>query len=487
MAKAPVDEPELLEGRSMTRHVTQHPEKATHRRTHPERGSALVMVLVGIPMLIGMVALAVDLGMMLGARTDSQRVADAAALAGAGSFITQPDDEARARQWALDYAAKNTVSGAMADVRPEDVDVLLDEHKVRVRVRNTGARGNAIRTIFARVLGWDEVDVVTVAAAEAVAAGAGVCPLPIAIPDRWLDNPGGPNPSDGRFDLKDGDKYEPYYDPADNPPMKPVGGQCARYGQPCSVPPGVGPDGYSGDEYTGFLGDAAGANLGDVIEVKTQSGPPNSGTGGKKGGNKGDAGETDPLIGDGSVEYYNASPCVDSDGWRCWYLPDGSTGAANLIAWVSGCPDNSVVIDVGEEIKPETGQVQATVIQAFKNLVDDYGGDGWTWDAFNECMANGNGCMDVGSEDFRKRHRAIPVIDPTTSTTSTDPAEVIRWECAFIEKAAETYWRNPGTPTRNGEGQPGRWNVYIRFARCPGGANGGVDTGSTLKTLRLVE
>jgi hypothetical protein len=447
------------------------------------------MVVLGIPVLLGMVALAVDLGMMLAARTGSQRVADSAALAGAGSLITEPEDEDRARELAIDYAAKNKVLGRSAEVRPEDVDVLLDEHKVRVRVRNTNARGNAIRTIFARVLGWQEVDVVTSAAAEAVAAGAGVCPLPVAVPDRWLDNPGGPNPSDGRFDLKDGDKYEPYFDPAENPPLKPKEGQCASYGQPCKVPAGMAASAYSGDDYTGFYGDDALANLGDVIEIKTQSGPPNTGDDGKggKGGKKGDVGETDPLIGDGTVEYYNASPCVDSDGWRCWYLPDGSSGASNLIAWVSGCPDNRIVIPVGDEIKPETGQVQATVIQAFKSLVDDYGGDGWTWDAFNECMADGNGCMDPASENFRKRHRPVPVIDPTSATSSTDPAEVIRWECAFIEKAAETYWRNPGTLTRNGEGQPGRWNVYVRFVRCPGGANGGFDTGSSLKTLRLVE
>jgi hypothetical protein len=76
-------------------------------------------------------------------------------------------------------------------------------------------------------------------------------------------------------------------------------GQCLSppgYGG-CPVSPYVGPEGYAGDAYTGFYGDDVMANLGDVIEVKTQSGPPN------KGGS-----DTDPLIGDGSVEQYNASP-----------------------------------------------------------------------------------------------------------------------------------------------------------------------------------
>lgn len=450
-----------------------------------EQGATAVFVSVAMVVLLAMVALAVDVGMFLGARTSSQRVADASALAGAGSLITAPDDEARARQWALDYAAKNKVLGTIADVRPEDVDVLLDEHKVRVRVRNIRSRNNAIGTIFGRVLGWESMNVGTVAAAEAVSAGSGVCPLPIALPDRWLDNPGGPNPSDGKFNLADGDKYEPYADPPENPPMKPLAGQCTSppgYGG-CPVTAGTAgasTAGYAGDAYTGFYGDEAAANLGDVIEVKTQSGPPNK--------NKNN---TDPLIGDGSVEQYNASPCVGASSWRCWYLPDGSSGASNLADWVWGCPDpdNLVVIEVGDDIEPETGNVQSTVIQAFKELVDQYGGDNWTWNTSLECMESAGQCMETADpESFLKRHRALPVIDPTSATTNQDDATVIRWECVFIEKAAEEYYRNGGTAiTRNGEGSPGRWNVYVRFVRCADGMTAGPETGQTLKTLRLVE
>ncbi len=453
-------------------------------RVRDEQGAAMVLTVLGIVVFLGMVALAVDIGMLLGARTESQRVADAAALAGAGSLITQPDDEDRARQWALDYAAQNTVLGTIADVRPEDVDVLLDEHKVRVRVYNVASRSSAIKMIFGRVLGWQSRDVSTVAAAEAVSAGSGACPLPIALPDRWLDNPGGPSPNDGRFNLADGDKYEPYYDPPENPPMKPMEGQCLSppgY-DGCLVPPG-GPGSYAGDAYTGFYGDDLAANLGDVIEIKTQSGPPN------KGGSS-----TDPLIGDGSVEQYNASPCVDADSWRCWYLPDGSTGASNLVEWVLGCPDqdNPVVIPIGTDIDPVTGNVQATVIQAFKTLVDDFGGDDWTWDPTPgmQCMEQGGTCMEYADDPawYSKRHRAIPMIDPTSVTTNQDDATVVRWECAFVEKVADEYYRkgNVNNPTRNGDGPPGRWNVYVRFVRCSDGMNPGPETGSTLKTLRLV-
>ena len=94
-----------------------------------ERGSTAAFVAIGMLMMLGMVALAVDIGLLVGARTDSQRTADAAALAGAASFITAPDDADRPRQWAIEYAAKNTVHGTIADVRAEDVDVLMAERK----------------------------------------------------------------------------------------------------------------------------------------------------------------------------------------------------------------------------------------------------------------------------------------------------------------------------------------------------------------------
>ena len=176
--------------------IQRSPDRRLHRRlavalAADERGATAAFVAVAMLMLLGMVALAVDVGMLVGARTDSQRVADSAALAGAASFITAPDDADRPRTWAIEYASKNRVHKTIADVRPEDVDVLMAEKKVRVRVRNIAARGNAIRTVFARVLGWDEVNVGTSAAAEASAAGAGNCMLPLALPDRWTETADG--------------------------------------------------------------------------------------------------------------------------------------------------------------------------------------------------------------------------------------------------------------------------------------------------------
>jgi Flp pilus assembly protein TadG len=173
-------------------------------RARDESGISLVLVAISLSVLLGMAALAVDTGMLLTARTESQRVVDAAALAGAGSLILAPDDADLARQTAIDYAAENDVRGITAEVQPADVDVDLVNDRVRVRMFRTQARGNPIETFFARILGVDQTGVATVAAAEAFPGGAVYCPLPITLPDRWI-NYG----SDEWDPVGEGDEYYP--------------------------------------------------------------------------------------------------------------------------------------------------------------------------------------------------------------------------------------------------------------------------------------
>ncbi len=156
-------------------------------RVRDESGVSLVLVALSLSVLLGMAALAVDTGMLLTARTESQRVVDAAALAGAGSLILAPGDADLARQTAIAYAAENDVRGIVADVRPGDVDVELVNDRVRVRMFRTAERGNPIETFFARILGVYETGVATVAAAEAFPGGAVYCPLPITLPDKWIN------------------------------------------------------------------------------------------------------------------------------------------------------------------------------------------------------------------------------------------------------------------------------------------------------------
>lgn len=175
-----------------------------------ESGSSLALVGLAALVLIALAALAIDLGMLYTARGEAQRVADAAALAGAGGLVVSPGNEDLARALATDYAARNPVRGEPVTLRPEDIAVETPEGRVTVTVHRTDARDNAIPTLLAHVIGFETVDVRTSATAEASASGAVRCLLPLAIPDRWAEVGGDPL----TFDPEDGDYYIPW-DPDD--------------------------------------------------------------------------------------------------------------------------------------------------------------------------------------------------------------------------------------------------------------------------------
>lgn len=176
------------------------------RKTNPlsnERGTSVILVAITMTALLSVVALAVDVGMLLNSRSEAQRAADSAALAGAGSLIVAPDDEPRARNTAIQYGSLNTVRKTAVTVLPEDVDVDLAQGRVTARVRRTGDRGSAVATWFANVFGVSEVDIAATATAQVQPAGRATCVKPFAIPDQFLDIDG-----DGEFD-KGVDQYDP--------------------------------------------------------------------------------------------------------------------------------------------------------------------------------------------------------------------------------------------------------------------------------------
>jgi hypothetical protein len=170
-----------------------------------DRGSVMVVVALAMTALLSMVALAVDVGMLFTARGEAQRVADAAALAGAGAFLDGWDSswaEEQAVNNAIEYGALNTVRDQGVEILPEDVEVDMATHRVTVVVRRTAERGSAVATWFARVFGVDEVDVAARATAEAAPAGAAICLLPFTLPDAWDDED-----ENGAYDP--GELYDP--------------------------------------------------------------------------------------------------------------------------------------------------------------------------------------------------------------------------------------------------------------------------------------
>ncbi len=81
------------------------------------RGASLILVLVTLPVMLGMAALAVDVGAMYNTRTDLQRTADAAALAGASAYITdtmmliRQGTESSTLITEIDYLASSRAAG----------------------------------------------------------------------------------------------------------------------------------------------------------------------------------------------------------------------------------------------------------------------------------------------------------------------------------------------------------------------------------------
>lgn len=149
------------------------------------RGGALALVAVTMVVLLGVAALAVDLASGFAARAEAQRVADASALAGGSAFLDIMDTaQARpvAEDRAYEYALKNTVRHEPIDSSMVTVQVLSNERKIRVWITKTG-----LPTWFAKILGFNQLDVSAMAAARASAAGAAKCLKPFAVPDVWQE------------------------------------------------------------------------------------------------------------------------------------------------------------------------------------------------------------------------------------------------------------------------------------------------------------
>jgi hypothetical protein len=147
-----------------------------------EHGASLVMVAASLVALLAAASLAIDLGLLYVARSEAQRAADAAALAGASTFITSGcmsdsggcvaggPQEALARLRAETVGSQDAVLGQAAAIETGDVSFHYPnamEPEITVTVERTAARGNAVPTLFARLFGVHLADVSATATAEA--------------------------------------------------------------------------------------------------------------------------------------------------------------------------------------------------------------------------------------------------------------------------------------------------------------------------------
>jgi len=406
------------------------------------------MMAISMVAVVSAAALAIDVGRLVTARGESQRAAEAAALAGAGWLLQTSGDSAGAVARAKEFGLLNTVRGNSVVILDEDVDVILDSAKVRVRVHNSSARNTAIPTFFARVFGVQTVDIRTKAAAWAAPA-AGVTPtgqiedclLPIGLLSYY--------DTDGSGDLTPGEDYQ--------------------------IP-------FDNDEHVGLL-------LKLSYSGSTPSGPPAC---------QGEGGE-------GTVdEVYNANPDVDycngpDDSWSCWWQEDPleGGGATDLGAAILG---NSCATITGSTVyQASAGGEKQSLIQSddleggpgsFRDVIEaDIAANGdleWCGTAADGCV-KGVGCAGE-CVTGGPRMRVAPIISPdgVSGTGANNTFTVTGYTGVFIERVACRYdqglWGGP----------EGQWEVYVRLfeAGVDGPGPGGLDPpdeDSLIRFLQLIE
>jgi hypothetical protein len=187
-----------------------------------ERGVSIVLVALSLVAILAAASLAIDLGLLYVARSEAQRAADAAALAGASAFVNSGctsmnggcvaggTQETLARQQAETVGAQDSVMGQAANIEDSDINFNYPtpmEPQISVTVQRSVARGNAIPLLFARMFGVTLGSVSATATAEAfdpsgsdVPVGYG-CVAPFLVPncdpDPSHENPVNPSCNNG--------------------------------------------------------------------------------------------------------------------------------------------------------------------------------------------------------------------------------------------------------------------------------------------------
>jgi Flp pilus assembly protein TadG len=158
-----------------------------------ERGMSLVFVGGSLLAFLTATTLAIDVGMFMTARSQSQNAADAGALAGATALafdsFTDRTATGPAKSSAVDTALKNMVINDTVAVTPDDVQFLTGpsgvSNRVQVSVYRDTAHNKSIPTLLGGLFGIGRFNVWAQATAEAAPANAIRCVKPFMIPDRW--------------------------------------------------------------------------------------------------------------------------------------------------------------------------------------------------------------------------------------------------------------------------------------------------------------
>ena len=183
-----------------------------HHLYRDERGMSAIWVGAGFMAFLSATTLAIDVGMLMTARSQAQTSADAGALAGATALVydsfTDHSANGPAVQSAITAAKSNKVIGSDVVVAPVDVEFLPDAtgelNRVKVTVYRNAAHGNPMPALMGKFFGVPVLNVMATATAEAAPANAETCVKPFTIPDRWQENQDKAfDPVDSNFDVVD--------------------------------------------------------------------------------------------------------------------------------------------------------------------------------------------------------------------------------------------------------------------------------------------
>ena len=181
------------------------------RLVRNESGMSYVFIGMGMTAFLSASMLAIDVGMLMTARNQAQNAADAAALAGATALLydnwNDRSPSGPAVTSAIAAATSNKVMAGDVSVNADDVEFPLDPAgqptRVKVTVRRTASRGNAVSTLIAKYFGTSSADVGATATAEVSQANAMTCVKPFTVPDRWSERQDPPWDGSDTYDAFD--------------------------------------------------------------------------------------------------------------------------------------------------------------------------------------------------------------------------------------------------------------------------------------------
>jgi len=165
-----------------------------------ERGAITIHIAIALIALITFSAIVIDYGAMWVSRRQAQNAADAGALAGAISLMTDPTGYTEATLAAQQFANRNAVWGehtANADILvsplpfncPDGVPACIRVDVMRgMPDRNGGAHTNTLPTYFARMTGVNTQGVRATATAQVAAGNSVRCVKPWVVADKWTDS-----------------------------------------------------------------------------------------------------------------------------------------------------------------------------------------------------------------------------------------------------------------------------------------------------------